>query len=411
MVRTAAGLLDPQIQRCPYPLYKKLRAEKPVSFMTDLGMYYVASYQLGRQILTDPRQFLNGTTAGDGRIFVEPSEAAQKILREKNGALPLTPFTTTNGAEHRGYRAVVELAFKVSSIRKMESFIASLAAELVESIAHAGECEVVSKFTMPLPTFVIADMLGIPRSNYDNFKKWSDAVLTYVALTVPEEQAVAGAESLVEMHHYMADLLRQRRKEPRDDLLTIISQAKYMGERPLSDLEAVSMIMQILVAGNETTTNSLGVGLEYLATNPSMQTTLRERPELLPKFVEEVLRISTPLQVVLRRTIADISLGGVDIPAESLILISLGSANADECKFAQAETINLERPTVGAHLTFGSGPHHCIGAELARLEMRESFRAWISRFSHIELAQPRDSIEYRASWVLRGPVSLRLQYH
>jgi len=292
----------------------------------------------------------------------------------------------------------------------MESFIANLAGELIDGFAPAGECEAVSTFTMPLPTFVIADMLGIPRSNYDNFKKWSDAVLTYVAVVVPEEQAIAGAESMVDMHRYLVDLLKKRRSDPRDDLLTVISQAKYMDERPLTDLEAVSMIMQLLVAGNETTTNGLGAGLQYLAENPSMQATLRQRPELLPKFVEEMLRISTPLQVALRRTISEVTIGGVNIPAGSQVLVSLGSANADERKFAEPDLVDLERGNAGAHLTFGSGTHHCMGAELARLEMRESFRAWLNRFSHIELAQDRDSIEYQPSWVLRGPVSLRLRF-
>jgi cytochrome P450 len=410
MAQNAESLLDPQIQKCPFDLYRKLRNEKPVTLMPDIGMYYVTDYQLGRQILTDPKRFLNGTAEDDGRIFIEPNKAAQQVLRDKDFGLPMTLFSTTNDSDHEAYRDIVEPSFKVSGLRKLEAGIAATARELVEKIAPAGACEAVQDFAVPLPTYVIADILGVPRSDYATFKRWSDGVMTYVALQVPEAEAIAGAESMVEMHRYMIERVRERRAVPRNDLLTIVAQAKFKGERLLTDLECVSMIDQLLVAGNETTTHSIAAGLLFLAQNPSMQQALRERPELIAKFSEEILRLNSPLQVAIRRTVTDVSLGGVNIPAGSQVLVSLGSANRDENKFVRADDVNLERGNAGAHLTFGSGTHHCLGAELARLEMRESFRAWVGRFSSIELAQDPDSIEYHHSWAMRGPLSLKLKY-
>jgi cytochrome P450 len=410
MDQNAESLLNPRIQKCPFDLYKKLRNEKPVAYMADIGMYYVTDYQLGRQILTDPKRFLNGTAEDDGRIFIEPNKSAQQILREKDFGLPMTLFSTTNAGDHEAYRDIVEPSFKVSGMRKLEARIAETARELVEKIAPAGTCDAVQDFAIPLPTYVIADILGVPRSDYATFKRWSDGVMTYVALQVPEAEAIAGAESMVEMHRYMIGHVRQRRAVPRDDLLTIVAQSKFKGERLLTDLECVSMIDQLLVAGNETTTHSIASGLLFLAQNPQMQGALRERPEQIAKFAEEILRLHSPLQVAIRRTITDITLGGVNIPAGSRVLVSLASANRDENKFAQADAVNLERGNAGAHLTFGSGTHHCLGAELARLEMRESFRAWVSRFSSVDLAQDSDSIEYHHSWAMRGPLSLKLKY-
>jgi cytochrome P450 len=170
------------------------------------------------------------------------------------------------------------------------------------------------------------------------------------------------------------------------------------------------MIDQLLVAGNETTTNSISAGLLYLAENQATQTTLRQNEDLIPKFVEEILRTDGPMQVAIRYTATDVTVGGVDIPAGSQVLVGLGSANRDECKFARGESLDLDRSNAGAHLTLGSGVHACLGAELARLEMRESFRSWLRRFSHIELGQDKDSIEYLQSWAVRGPTALKLRY-
>jgi cytochrome P450 len=292
----------------------------------------------------------------------------------------------------------------------MEGYVTETARELIARLERDDECELVEAYAMPLPVYVISEMLGLPRSEFRTFKRWSDAVLTYMALLVPEEQAIAGAEAMVEMHRYMLQRIAERRASPRDDLLSVLANARLNGERPLTDREICSFIDELLVAGNETTTNTISAGLLYLAQNTDTQTTLRANQGLIPRFVEELLRIAAPLQIALRYALIDVNVGGVDIPAGSKVFVGLASANRDECPYPVGERVDLERKNAGTHITFGGGVHHCLGSELARLELRVSFREWLTRFSHIELAQHPESVEYPPSFALRGPLSVKIRF-
>jgi cytochrome P450 len=354
---------------------------------------------------------LKKSAENDGRRFIEPSKAAQKILMEKDLGTPLNTVSQSNGREHVAYRAIVDRRFRGANIRKLEDYVTATAKGLIERIGERTDCEAVESFCVPLPVFVIADLLGVPKAEYQTIKRWSDAVLTYTAMIVPEDVAIAGAESMVEMHRYMLDRIRERRSNPQDDVLTVLAEARFDGERPLTDREILSYIDEILVAGNETTTNTISAGLLYLAQDTALQATLRSQPALIPKFVEEILRISTPLQVALRLAVEDVNIGGIDIPKGSRILVGIGSCNRDDDSFPTAERIDLERRNAGTHLTFGGGEHHCLGADLARLELRVAFRLWLAEFSRIELAQHGSSVQYPSSFALRGPLSLKLRLH
>jgi cytochrome P450 len=410
MVTNPVTLLDPEIQKCPFPLYERLRAEKPVSFMPELGGYYIATYELVQQVVTDFKRFAKKSLENDGRRYVEPSKRAQQILIENDGGLPLNSISMSNGAEHVAYRAVVNPYFRPSNIKKLEGHITTMAKELIDRLAPLGECEVVEAFSMPLPIYVICDVLGVPKAMFRTFKKWSDGVLTYVATIVSEEAAVEGAKSMVELHRYALEQVQERRAKPRDDLLTVLAQARLAGDRPLTDREIHSFVEELLVAGNETTTNSIAAGLLYLSQNPQLQAALQADMSRIPRFVEEMLRVSAPLQLNLRFALMDVEIGGVAIPAGSKVFVGLASANRDNCQFARADDVQLSRLNASTHLSFGAGEHHCLGSELARLEMQVAFREWLTRFSVSELAQDPDSIQYPSSFAVRGPLALRLRY-
>lgn len=406
----ATSLKDPEVQQCPYPFYAKLRAEEPVKFMPELGVYYIASYDLGRTVLIDSKRFGKATQGGDGRRYIEPHPKAMELLREKDFGLPMSMMSNRDGAEHKKGRAILDGYFRASTVQKMADYVSETATDLLDRLKGRSEVEVVADFAIPLPVYVIADVMGIPRSEYKTFKRWSDGVVTYLAMQVPEKESIEGAEAMLEMHKYMVAEVHKRRVEPRDDLLTTLAQGLYDG-RPLTDHEICGFTDEVLVAGNETTTSTITAGLLELARNQELQAKLRAQPELIPKFAEETLRVSSPLQVTLRRALVDVIIGGVEIPAGSKIFIGLGSANRDDCAFAQADKLDPERTSDKTHVTFGAGVHHCLGAELARLELRTAFDLWLKRYSKIELAQPADSIEYPASYAIRGPKAVRLRVH
>jgi cytochrome P450 len=402
-------LIDPSGKGCPFPVYERLREHEPVSFMPDIGMFFVARYDLAKEVLRNTAQFSNQSAERDGRLFVEPSKAAQQILITEGFGTTVPTMVTNDPPAHSAYRKLVEHAFRASRVRQMESYVQRIASELVDRFADKGECEAIADFAVPLPLFVISDMLGIPRSDYLRFKSWSDAWLTLLALTASEEESVDAAHRVVDMHHYFVAAMAERRAEPRDDLLTDLVQASYENERPLSDREILSILDQLLVAGNETTTNGIAGGLKLLAENGELASRLGEDRTLIPKFVEEVLRLEAPVQCLIRFVHSDVELAGVKIPAGSKLLVGLASANRDCAKFDEADEVDVARRNGGAHFAFGTGIHHCVGSELARLELRETFGVWLSRFSSISLAGSAEDIVYLPSFGVRGPRALPLR--
>jgi cytochrome P450 len=407
MTERAPSLTDPEVQQCPYPFYAKLREESPVTFMPQLGVYYIANYDLGRKVLIDSKRFVKRSPEGDGRRYIEPNKAAQELLRQKDFGLPISMMSHKEGKEHKMGRSIVDSYFHANTVRNMADYVTGVATELLDRLDGKTEIEVVFDFAIPLPVYVIADIMGVPKSEYKTFKRWSDGVVTYLALQVPEKESIEGAEAMIEMHRYMVDQVHARRNEPRDDLLTTLAQAEYDG-RPLTDHEICGFTDEILVAGNETTTSTIAAGLLELAQNPQLQSRLRAQPDLIPKFVEEILRVSSPLQITLRLALEDVNVGGVDIPAGSKIFVGLGSGNRDERAFAKADDVDTDRAPK-AHMTFGAGLHHCLGAELARLELRIAFGLWLTRFSKIELARPNEPVVYPASHAIRGPTAVNLK--
>ena len=403
------SLIDPKTQQCPFAFYDAARAQAPVHFMEDIGMYLITSYDLLRDILKDPETFSNRLPEA-GANTLGQYEKAEKIIKEKGYGRFMPTIVNNDPPGHGIYRSLVDQAFRAGRIRQMESYVEQIVGELIDSFANDGHCEAISQFAVPVPMYVIADQLGVPRENFQRFKEWSDAWVAGLGLPKPEEEMIEAAELIVEMQHYMIERIHERRKEPRNDMLSDLARATYNGERPLEDKEVLSIVEQILVAGNETTTNGIGNGLLTLATNPEVQDRIRQDPELVTKFTEEVLRWESPVQGLFRYVTKDTTLAGTDLPKGSRLMVRYAAANRDPSKFDCPQDLNIDRKNNGAHLAFGSGIHHCVGSQLARVEMQASFKAWLARFSSFELDQPEDSIQYHMSFALRGPESLKLKF-
>ncbi len=403
------SFVDPQVHQCPFAFYKAAREEAPVHYMEEVGMYLITSYDLLRDVLKDSDTFSNRMPAA-GNNSLSHYEEAEKIIKEKGFGRFMPTIVNNDPPGHGIYRSLVDQAFRAGRIRQMESYVEQIVGELIDSFANDGSCEAISQFAVPVPMYVIADQLGVPREHFQRFKEWSDAWVAGLGLPKPEEEMVRAAELIVEMQHYMIDRIHERRKDPQNDMLSDLAQATYNGERPLEDKEVLSVVEQILVAGNETTTNGIGNGLLTLAKNREVQDRVRQDPELVTKFTEEILRWESPVQGLFRYVTKDTSLAGVDLPKGARLMVRYAAANRDPEKFDCPEDLDLDRKNNGAHLAFGSGIHHCVGSQLARVEMQASFKAWLARFSSFELDQPEESIQYHMSFALRGPESLKLKF-
>jgi len=401
------SLLDPAVQQCPFAYYKVLRDEAPVYLMPETGMYIVTSYELLLEVMRNPKVYSN--LAPSGRRAGLYCEEAERIIDEKGYGRFMPTIVNNDQPGHTVYRGLVNDAFRAGRIRQMEAYITEVVAGLVEKFAAKAECDAVADLAVPVPMYVIADQLGVPRADFQKFKEWSDAWVIGLGMKVPDAVLIDAAEKVVAMQHYMIARMAERRTLPRDDIMSDLVQATYDGERPLTDKEVLSIVEQILVAGNETTTNGIANGLQRLAEDQELQARLRANPDMLGKFVEEILRIESPVQGLFRYVLDDTELGGVRIPKGATVMIRYAAGNRDEAKFDHAEEFDLDRKNNGAHIAFGSGIHHCVGSQLARAEMLVSFRAVLDRFSRFELAVPSSEIHYHPSFALRGPTKLPLR--
>jgi len=397
------GFLDPDFLQCPYPLLKQIREGAPVMFMEPMNLFLVSGYEVARTVLMDPARFSNEVRAS-GR---EGNAEAQRIVDEGGYGRNRRSLQNADQPIHTAHRSLVNEAFRPTRIRQMSDYVDGIVDELIDNIvANGGVADVVHDFAIPLPLIVIADQLGVPRDMYRTFKRWSDAWLGGLGAAQTDEQMIADAHLVVEMQKYLAARIDERRANPKEDILSDLAAAQIGGE-PLDTGRILGIVEQLLVAGNETTTNGIAAGLHLLATQPRLHSRLRDSAELVGEFTEEILRTEAPVQGLFRRVVEDTELEGVALPKDSVVMVHYGSANRDEVKFPWADEFNLDRPKKGAHIAFGSGIHHCVGSELARVEMRAGFAAFTSRFTALVLLD--DEVPYHPTFALRGIESLNVR--
>ena len=357
--------LDPEFLKCPFPMLKQIRESAPVMFVEPLNVYLVSSYDVARTVLLDTARFSN-----EVNIPGRSTSTAERIVEEGGYGRNRRSLQNADEPLHKVHRDLVDDAFRPKRIRQMADYVSGIVAELVDAIVAGGSAtDVVHDFAIPLPLIVIADQLGVPREMYRTFKAWSDAWLAGLGTDISEQQMIDAAHLVVDMQQYLAARIEERRSAPQDDILSDLAHAQIDGA-PVPTGTILGIVEQLLVAGNETTTNGIAAGLHLLATRSELHDRLRAETTLVSEFTEEVLRAEAPVQALFRRVVADTELAGVALPAGSILMVHYGAASRDEAKFENADWFDLDRSKKGAHLAFGSGIHHCVGSELARAEMR-----------------------------------------
>ena len=282
--------------------------------------------------------------------------------------------------------------------------------ELIDAFIDDGAVEFVEEFAIKLPIYIIADQLGVPRKDAKNFKAWSDAAVP-IGLDMGLEHELARAKLVIEFQKYFAERIEEVRAERRDDILLDLVYAEVDGERPLDLPELLSIIQQLLVAGNETTTNAFAGGLVMLMENPDQLAMLRDGDEkMMQTFAEEVVRLEAPVSGLFRVTTQDTELGGFKIPAGSAVNLRWAAANRDEQVFENAGALDVCRHNAGAQIGYGVGVHFCVGAMLAREELRTGFRTILNRMENIKLANPDAPLEFHPNFLLRGIKQLDITF-
>ncbi len=386
------NLFDPAVRDDPYPFYAALRATSPACVVDPLGAWLVTTYDEVLEVLRQPELYSSSAM-----------RAAMTRGRLDDDEGPPTMVISTDPPEHTRLRMLVNRGFTPRRIQRVEPLARRITKDLVAEIDRRGECDLVGDLTVPLPVMVISELLGIEPERFEDFKRWSQVIVSVFGQLPTPEQLATFHNTLDELDEYLEPLIERRRKDPRDDIISVLTQKEE--EDALNEDELIGFVILLLIAGNETTTNLIGNTILALWDNPTQLALLNKSPELIPAAVEEGLRFSSPVQMLFRQATRDVELGGEKIPEGAIVMPCFAAANRDPKRFENPDRFDIGRDNQG-HVAFGLGVHFCLGASLARLEARIALEALVPRLAKLRCREER--IRWSESPFLRGPQRLRV---
>lgn len=394
--------VPPQLED-PYPFYAHARQETPVFYSPVVDMWIVTRYDDICAVIKDPVRFSSKNCVQTPPNL--PLEV-QEILRGFQLGLPLInddpPF-------HTRLRSVVNKVFSRESIAVMKPRIWAIAHELVDGFVHDGRADLIAQFAYPLPIMMIAALLGVPRTDIQLLKQWSDDWGMLMWGNVPLEQKVAHAHGYIAFQNYISAMLEERQRIPQDDITTKLLNAFQENEDLLSTSEITTLVMGFLFAGHEGTTKLIGNALLLLLRHQDQWRLLQEDLHLAVNAIEETLRMDTSAQGMFRTTTQTVELGGVILPPGARLQLMFASANRDESHFPNPDRFDIHRANLEQHLGFGKGIHLCLGAPLVRLAGQIALKVLTQRLPSLRF-QPNFIVQYEPNIVLRGPKHLLLEW-
>ncbi|MBE1469961.1 cytochrome P450 [Kibdelosporangium phytohabitans] len=378
----------PGFTRDPYPHYKELTESHPVQDHP-LGFWFLSRYD-------------------DVLALLRAGQSVEAAAQDTITGVVNASMLDRDPPDHTRLRALVTKVFTRRAIAALEPMIVELVDTALDRMAEQGSSDLVQQLAFPLPFAVISRMLGLPPVDGARVRELSGTLVRALEVVVDEQAAQAIADARVELGELTRDLLAWKRANPADDLLTALITAEHEGQ-VLNEDELVSQVVLLYVAGHETTVNLIANGTHALLRDPGQLELLRGRPDLIGNAVEEFLRYDSPVQQTRRVIVTPYSVDGAEIPIGSFVIACLAAANRDERMFgADAGELRLERKQARNHLSFGGGPHHCLGAALARLEGQIAIGRLVRRFPRLSLD---GEVEHNNRINLRGlnalPVKVR----
>ena len=405
-------LMDPVVQENWFEAYDIIREESPAYYMEQLGMYVVTRYLDIEQVLRQPLLFTGGSDLDDSAPLIV-HESSRKRYEEK-GWPRYTPLGE-NLPRHTHYRALVDPALTAARVQEKELFIRGAINELIDKWIDDGEVPFYDQFAEPLPMIVIAELLGLPRMDLPQLKIWSGAWVLPFSRGLTEAQELDAVELHIELQHYIYDAMQAKRTNPGDDIITRLTKIEIEDEdtdqkRPLLDEEIIGITDHLLIGGNETTAFALSNGLWVLFQNPDTYQSLQQDRSGIKNFVEEVLRIESPTQGLLRHVTEDTEIDGVPIPKGSTLAIRYGAGNRDPRRYPNPEKPDLTRKNAGRHLAFGIGEKVCPGATLSRLEQRWAWEILLERLHNMRPTPGKNQYSHRKGMWLRALDEIYLSF-
>jgi cytochrome P450 len=358
---------DPQVVRDPYPIYAAMRSKCPVGHGSRFGGFHV----LSRFADVDE-------AAHNPAVFSSAQGVTVPDFGNPITAIPLE----VDPPEHTRWRHLTQAWFSPASALALEPDIRAIVTRQIDVFVDRGHADLATELAVPVPPIVTARMLGLPESDWQYYRKLSETMLEAAA----NEDSQVNAEQALQLFSYLFEALEDRRDNPRDDMLTRIVHLQFDG-RPLTEDELLGITFLIAVAGHETTVGAIGALLFRLAEHPEVRTAIEADPGFRFSAIEESLRLEPPIQYFSRTVTEDTEIGGVPLAAGAKVLLSWASANRDPEAFSDPDEFVYDRPN-NRHLAFGAGPHRCLGAHLARLELRVVLEETLQRIPPWRVTDP-----------------------
>lgn len=403
----------------PYPYFDWLRSQGPVYQEPQYGVYMVTGYNEAAAVYADTDTFsscnsVTGPFPGFP-VALEGHDDVSELVEQYRDQLPFSDqIITMDPPKHRDHRHLLMRQLTPKRMKENEEFVWRLADSQIDEFIDRGECEFIGEYTNPFTMFVIADLLGVPAEDHREFR---DALAHR-----PRTDAVGSTmdtmslNPLAWLYERFGRYIEDRRRQPRADVLTALATTTFPdGELP-EVIDVVRVAANVFAAGQETTVRLLGTALQLIGDRPELQALLRERRDLIPDFVEETLRIESPVKGDFRLARRSATVGGVDIPAGATLMVLNGAANRDPNHFEGAAEFRVDRDKSREHLAFGRGPHSCPGGSLARTETRVSIERLLDRMATITVSEghhgpPRArTYDYVPTYILRGLTHLHLEF-
>ena len=415
---TVDFFVDASLLEDPYPYYEHLRAQCPVLPTAHHGVVAVSGYEEASDIYLNPGDFSScNSVVGPYATFPVPLEGddIEPIIERYRDQLPMYEhMVTMDPPEHTRERSLIMRLLTPKRLKENEEFMWGLADCQIDEFVADGRCEFIRAYTQPFAMLVVADVLGVPEADHERFRDG-------FGLSASPGKLGSGSQGMSSnalhwLDEWFTQYVEDRRREPRNDVLSALALATYPDGSTPDVVNVVRTATFLFAAGQETTARLLAVALKYLCEYPELQDELRAHKDRIPGFIEEALRIESPVKADFRLAKHPTTVGGVDIAAGTPVMLLNGAANRDPRLFEDPDEFKIDRPNAKVHIAFGRGPHVCPGGPLARVEGRVSVERILERMRDIRLSEEHHGppgarhFDYEPTWVLRGLSQLHIEF-
>ena len=417
--KTIDFFTDESLVEDPYPYFEELRSACPVLPLPHLGVVAVTGYDEACEVYRDTDSFSScNSVIGPYASFPVPLEGddVTDIVARYRDQLPMHEhMVTMDPPDHSRERALLMRLLTPKRLKENEAFMWRLADQQLDELIGDGRCEFISAYTQPFAMLVVADVLGVPEEDHQRFRE-GFGLSAKPGVVGAGQAGSPGENPLAWLDDWFTAYIEDRRREPRRDVLTDLALATYPDGSTPEVTAVVRTATFLFAAGQETTARLLAAALRHLAEHPELQDELRTNRDRIPGFLEEVLRVESPVKTDFRLTRRTTSIGGVDIQAGTPVMLLNGAANRDPRRFACPAEFHVDRANAQTHVAFGRGHHSCPGGPLARAEGRVSVERILDRMRNIRLSEEHHGppgvhhFSYEPTWILRGLTKLYLEF-